>query len=67
MSTRRKNPPVTVDEVAEIIQPRTPLGRDLLAIHARIIASGVRMLDDDEIEQEVAERRGGYYRSDRDE
>jgi hypothetical protein len=39
--------------------PRTPLGHELMAIRARIVASGQPLLDWDEIEREVAERRGG--------
>ena len=39
--------------------PRTPLGRRLLAIRAKILASGAPLLAPDEIEKEVAARRGG--------
>lgn len=70
-STQKKNPPDSlmrkrlIDELSEI-KPSTALGRDLLAIRRRIIQSGVPLLDDEELEQEIAERRGGYYRGDRD-
>lgn len=41
-------------------EPRTPLGRRLMDIRKRIIASGQPLLDDwDDLDREVAERRGG--------
>jgi hypothetical protein len=40
-------------------QARTALGRRLWEIRAGIVASGVPLLSWDEIDQEVAERRGG--------
>ena len=43
--------------------PRTALGRRLLELRAKIIASGERLLDWDEIEHEVQERRGEAYGS----
>lgn len=57
---------VMADPVAEI-EPRTELGMALAKIRARIVASGVLMLSDEEIDQEKAERRGGYYMDTRDE
>jgi hypothetical protein len=39
--------------------PRTTLGERLLAIRAKIVASGAPLLDPDEIDKEVAARRGG--------
>jgi len=39
--------------------PRTPLGKRLLAIRAKIVANGTPLLDPDEIDKEVAARRGG--------
>jgi hypothetical protein len=39
-------------------QPRTPLGQRLWNIRARIIASGERLLTWEEIDHELAERRG---------
>ena len=39
-------------------QPRTPLGRRLWEIRAQIVASGERLLSWEEVEQELAERRG---------
>jgi hypothetical protein len=41
-------------------QPRTPLGRLLKELRAQIIASGQPLLTLEEIQQEVADRRGGY-------
>lgn len=40
--------------------PKTALGEKLLAIRERIVASGVLLLSWEEIEREVAARRGGY-------
>lgn len=46
--------------VAEVAPPgRTPLGRRLRALRARLVASGEPLLGWDEIEQEARERRGG--------
>jgi predicted DNA-binding antitoxin AbrB/MazE fold protein len=39
---------------------RTPLGRKLLELRARITKSGAPTLGWDEIEEEVASRRGGW-------
>ena len=39
-------------------KPRTPLGRRLWEIRAKIVASGEPLLGWEEIEREVAERRG---------
>lgn len=44
----------------EPFTPRTPLGRKLLAIRNNIIAEGLQLLTRDEIEKEIAERRGGF-------
>jgi hypothetical protein len=38
--------------------PRTPLGKRLLRIRERIVASGEPLWSWSEIEQEIAERRG---------
>lgn len=38
--------------------PRTKLGRELYAIRRRIVESGIQLFDWDEIEAEVAARRG---------
>ena len=41
--------------------PRTELGRELMAIRNRIVASGQPLLDWEGVRREVAERRGGVY------
>lgn len=41
------------------LEARTNLGRDLLKIRERIVASGQPLLDWAGIEREVADRRGG--------
>ncbi|NEP58140.1 MAG: hypothetical protein F6K31_14145 [Symploca sp. SIO2G7] len=38
----------------------TPLGKKLQEIRAQIIASGTPLLTIEDVEREVAERRGGY-------
>ena len=48
------------DPLADYV-PRTELGRELITIRKRIVASGQRLLTREEVEREVAERRGGYY------
>jgi hypothetical protein len=63
---RRENPESNPDVLADI-KPRTELGKTLASLRAKIVASGEYMLDDDELEDEIAERRGGYYRSAKDE
>ncbi len=46
------------DQCEEAYQPRTALGRRLMSIRAKIIASGEPLLNWEEIEKEVAEGRG---------
>jgi hypothetical protein len=41
-------------------QAKTALGRRLWEIRARVVASGLPLLSWDEIDLEVAKRRGGY-------
>ena len=36
----------------------SPLGEKLRAIRSRIVESGIPLLNDDELEREIAERRG---------
>ncbi len=55
-----------IDPLAEI-EPHTELFAKLLECRARLIASGVPLLSDEEVNEEKAERRGGYYVGDRDE
>ncbi len=38
---------------------KTPLGERLRQIRSKIVASGKQLLDEDEIEKELASRRGG--------
>jgi hypothetical protein len=45
--------------VEDEFQPRTPLGRSLWELRKQIVASGEPLLDRDDLEREVAERRGG--------
>lgn len=40
--------------------PQTPLGKRLWEIRQRAIAEGMKLLTEEELEQELAERRGGY-------
>ena len=71
MSTRRNvhdgNNAALAEDVISGIEPRTTLGKTLASLRAEIVASGAPVLDDSELEKEIAERRGGYYRGDRDE
>jgi hypothetical protein len=39
---------------------QTPLGKKLWEIRQRIVKSGVPLLNDEELEREIAERRGGW-------
>jgi hypothetical protein len=39
---------------------RSPLGTQLQQIRERIVASGTPLLSDEEIDRELAKRRGGY-------
>jgi hypothetical protein len=41
--------------------PRTLLGEKLLALRGEILATGVQLLDQDEVEKEIAERRGEHH------
>ena len=47
------------NEVVEEWQPQTALGRRLWEIRQRIIATGEPLLSWDDLERELAERRGG--------
>ena len=44
--------------ISSTFEPKTPLGRRLWSIRKRIVASGETLLGWDEIEKEVAARRG---------
>lgn len=41
-------------------KPRTLLGEKLVAIREKILATGSPLLDQDEIEKEIAKRRGEH-------
>ena len=45
--------------------PRTPLGKKLLEIRQKIVASGRPLLDWDDIDRELAEQRGRQGRQDK--
>lgn len=45
-------------------EPRTELGRLILAARREFLAANGRFLTREELEQELAERRGGSHRSD---
>lgn len=54
-----KHPDTVVAELAEPeYVPKTPLGRKLVRLRKRIERSGVPLLDWDDLEREIAERRG---------
>lgn len=40
--------------------PQTPMGKKLWEIRQKIVESGVPLLSEEELEQELAERRGGW-------
>ncbi len=48
-----------VEDFLASYQPKTPLGRKLLEVRAAMIAAGEPMLTLEEVEREIAERRGG--------
>jgi hypothetical protein len=45
-------------------QPKTPLGRRLWELRKQIVASGEPLLDSEDLEREIAERRGGVSEHD---
>ncbi len=57
-STENNASETTLDP--EPFTPKTPLGKKLLAIRSNIIADGLPLLTQEEIEREIAERRGGF-------
>ncbi|MCY6492846.1 hypothetical protein [Leptolyngbya sp. GGD] len=65
----RELPPESQEEVLKLAQslkpqsefiPQTPLAEKLWEIRQRAIANGMKLLTEEELEQELAERRGGY-------
>jgi hypothetical protein len=65
MATPRKQPSILSNPPEEEFRPRTPLGRRLWEIRKRIVESGEPLLDWDDLEREIAERRGGVIGSSR--
>ncbi|MCU0536047.1 MAG: hypothetical protein MUD14_19335 [Hydrococcus sp. Prado102] len=68
----RELPPEAQERVLQLAQslkpqpefvPQTPLGKKLWEIRQRAIANGMKLLTEEELEQELAERRGGYRES----
>ena len=57
-----KSEPETTTPESDFV-PQTPLGKKLWKIRQRAIASGLQLLNEDEIEQELAARRGGFSQS----
>lgn len=57
-SSKRQVTATAVIETSASSTGESELGRRLRAIRAQIVASGERLLDWDELEQELAERRG---------
>jgi len=51
--------PPTGDPVVDDYQPRTDLGRDLIALRRAYVRGGGKLFSWEEIEAEVAQRRGG--------
>jgi hypothetical protein len=56
---------IIYDEVASGKLVLSPLGKKLLEARRRIEESGIPLLNDEELEQEKAERRGGVENRDR--
>jgi hypothetical protein len=66
-NVKRHGRRASTPDVLDGVETRTELGKTLAALRAEIISSGERMLEDDELESEIAERRGGHYRGAKDE
>jgi hypothetical protein len=58
MATHRKESSIVSNPPEEEFHPRTPLGRELWEIRQRVLDSGEPLLDWEELEQEIAERKG---------
>ena len=50
---------IPLDKVTATFVPKTELGRRLLALRKEIVRSGIPMLSNDDLDREIAERRGG--------
>jgi len=57
MATPKKQPSILSQTSVEELHPRTPLARELWEIRRRIVESGEPLLDWDDLEREIAERR----------
>ncbi|MBK1988852.1 hypothetical protein A0J48_015120 [Sphaerospermopsis aphanizomenoides BCCUSP55] len=57
-----KSEPETTTPASDFV-PQTPLAQKLWEIRQRAIRTGLRLLNEDEIEQELAARRGGFCES----
>jgi hypothetical protein len=64
MARYAKKPIEVEHSSSEEFVPRTELGRRLWELRKKIVASGEPLLSRDEIEREVAERRGGVSEHD---
>jgi hypothetical protein len=49
---------ILLDQVSQPTSLDSPLGQKLRSIRQRIVESGIPLLDDAELAQEIAERRG---------
>ena len=60
-----QQPPVRQTEVKTWLtaEDMSPLGRELMEIAAEIEQSDEEPMDEDELEQELIKRRGGYTRN----
>ncbi|HEX4499472.1 MAG TPA: hypothetical protein VIE43_27610 [Thermoanaerobaculia bacterium] len=57
MATPRKQPSMLSNSVEEAFHPRTPLARELWELRQRIVESGEPLLDWEDLEREIADRR----------
>jgi predicted DNA-binding antitoxin AbrB/MazE fold protein len=62
--TRLDLPEKTSVKLIVELPTKSTLGADLRALRARIVASGIPLLDDDEVLAEVHASRGGYDHED---
>lgn len=58
MAAPRKQPSILSNLSEEEFHARTPLGRELWEIRQRVLESGEPLLDWDDLEREIADRRG---------
>ena len=58
---KRRAQQATPDPRIEDFVPKTPLGKKLWALRKEIEASGVPLLNREELEEEIRSRRGGYF------